>query len=127
MNVFQDVIHSIYDIRNVTGFTNKGLKCFFSFICILAILVTMFTTVIPAVRVLTQLRGVNSIITYFVPDFTYENKELSTEYFDCKIDEEKNTIFMIDTNRKLDDVILNEYSSGTIVDKEHFAIKNSSG
>ena len=127
MNIFQDVIHSIYDIKNVVSLTKKKGKGFFSFLCILALVITLFTSIIPAVRVLTQLHGVETIITMGIPDFTYEHKELTLDYFVCNIADNKESIFMVDTSRELDNVILEDHNSGFIADKNHFAYRTSGG
>lgn len=126
-NIFQDVIHSVYDIKNVVSFSRKRIRGYFSFICILALIITMFTTIIPVFRVVSQLDGVNSIITTVVPDFEYSKKELKTEYFKCEIDDNAGTLFMIDTSRTLEDIILNDYNKALIVDKSHFAYKTETG
>lgn len=127
INVFQDVIHSIYDIKNVVSFTKKKGKGYFSFLCMLALVIVLFTSIIPTFRVLTQLHGVETIITMGIPDFTYENKELTLDYFKCDIKENKAHIFMVDTSRELDNIILEDHNAGFIADKSHFAYKNSGG
>lgn len=126
-NIVQDVIHSIYDIKNVVSFSRKGFRGFISFICIMSMLITMFTAVIPMFRVISQMQGVSTIINIMVPDFSYKNKELSTEYFNCDIDEEKNTMFMIDTSRTFDNIVLEEYNKALVIDKDHFAYKTEDG
>lgn len=126
-NVLQDVIHSIYDIKSVVSFSRKGFKGFISFICILALIITMFTSVIPIFRVISQMQGISTIVTMFIPDFTYQNKEFKTEYFNCDINEEKNTMFMIDTSRTFDNIVLEEYNEALIIDKDHFAYKKADG
>ena len=117
----------MYDIKSVVSFSRKGFRGFISFVCMLSLIITLFTSVIPIFRVVSQMHGISTIVTMFVPDFSYSNKELSTEYFNCDINEEANTMFMIDTSRTFDNIVLEEYNEALVIDKDHFAYKTKDG
>ena len=79
VNIFAEMIHSIYDIKSYAGFQkNSGLKTVLYGV-VLDVIVIFFTLFLPLILLLVPVGGIEGFGRESVPEFTLEDGEFWIE------------------------------------------------
>lgn len=127
MNVFSEMVHSVYDTKCYGQFLRdkKGKTFLFGFL--LVMFYFLITIMVPFTKFQLSRGGVVNLINEAVPDFTIENRTVTVarpvEY------QEGNTYIFVDTDVSLEDSriegYLRNYGQVVILDRERAVVKSS--
>lgn len=128
MNVFSEMVHSIYDCKSYAIFLKDRKRKTFLFGFLLAAFYFLLTIMVPFVRFQMSTGGIMKIVDEVIPDFSIEDGQLDVE--DQFEFEEGDTYVYIDTKHggmtqeKITDRLY-RYGSVIIADSDTLVIKNS--
>lgn len=128
MNVFSEMVHSIYDCKSYSVFLKDRKRKTFLFGFLLAAFYFLLTIMVPFIRFQMSTGGIMKIVDEFVPDFSIEDGQLDVEeQFEF---EDGDTYVYINTKDEgmAQDKIpekLYQYGSVMIADSDSFVLKSN--
>ncbi|MCI8268398.1 MAG: DUF1189 domain-containing protein [Lachnospiraceae bacterium] len=128
MNVFSELVHSVYDCKSYGTFLKDRKRKTFLFGFLLVAIYFLLTMIVPFVRFQMSTGGIVKIIDEMVPDFTIANGRLDVEeQFEFA---EGDTYFFVDTkNEAMDEEMILEnlrrYGTVLIADSENLVVKSN--
>ncbi|MCI8660256.1 MAG: DUF1189 domain-containing protein [Lachnospiraceae bacterium] len=128
MNVFSELIHSVYDLKSYSLFLKDKKRKTFLFGFLLVLIYYLITIILPLVRFQVSTGGVMHMIEEVVPDFSIADGRLDMkEQFEFA---DGDTYFFVDT--KNEDMAqekllenLRSYSVVLIVDSQNVVVKSN--
>lgn len=134
MNIFAELIHSVYDFKSYPGYRRNGGGKAFLYGLLLTLIYFVVSMVLPLVTTLFGFGGFGNIAREAIPDFRLEDGTLWVEEtFDIQeYDTYQGGIcFMVDTSRpvteQVTDVDLLAFDQVLILDAEHMIVKAEGG
>ena len=121
------MIKSIYDPKSYHLLSKQKISKTILYLLMLSLIINLFTVILPYAPTVFGNGGIKHILEILVPDFTYTNGVVDIPDYKCDIDEEKNTIAMIDTSKELHAEILTPYNSGYLIGQTSVLIKSDDG
>lgn len=128
MNVFLEMVHSVYDFKSYGLFLKDKNRKTFLFGFLLVFIYFLITIIVPFVRFEASTGGIMNVIDQIVPDFTIENSTVSVAR-QVEYDNGDMYIFVDTKEGPIDDTVINDYLRSynrvLIMDSERAVIKNS--
>ena len=118
-------IKGMYDPKSYHLLSKRKLKHTLVYFIILSFIINLFTVILPYAPIIYKNHGVGYMLEVLLPDFEYNNGIMEITDFKCDIDEENNTMTLIDTSKKLDEQVLEQYSKGILVGQESLIYKEN--
>jgi hypothetical protein len=110
-------IKGIYDPKSYHLLSKRKVSKTIIYLFLLAFIINLFTVILPYAPMIYQNHGIKYMLDVLIPDFEYNNGELTVPDFLYDVDEKNKTITLIDTNKEMAEEILSEYTSGIAVGK----------
>lgn len=118
-------IKGMYDPKSYHLLSKTKIKHTLLYLVILAFIINLFTVILPYAPVLYRNHGVGYMLDVLLPDFEYHNGIMTITDFKCDIDEENNSMTLIDTSKKLEEEVLAPYDKGILVGQESLFYKEN--
>lgn len=128
MNVFSELVHSIYDCKSYKAFLNDKKRKTFLFGFLLVLIYFLVTIIVPFVRFQMSTGGIVRLADEVIPDFSIADGRLSVErQFEF---EEGDTYVYVNTEEPgiaEDEILENLYQYGTVIiaDSQNVIIKSN--
>lgn len=128
MNVFSELVHSIYDCKSYKAFLNDKKRKTFLFGFLLVLIYFLVTIIVPFVRFQMSTGGIVRLADGVIPDFSIADGRLSVErQFEF---EEGDTYVYVNTEEPgiaEDEILENLYQYGTVIiaDSQNVIIKSN--
>ncbi len=128
MNVFSELIHSVYDLKSYGIFLKDKKRKTFLFGFLLVLLYYLVTVILPFVQFQVSTGGIGKIVDELLPDFTISDNKLHVDEPYELI--EGDVYIFVDTEQEFmdqDDIqkILRRYNMVLVADENTLVIKNN--
>ena len=128
MNVFSELIHSVYDLKSYGIFLKDKKRKTFLFGFLLVLLYYLVTVILPFVQFQVSTGGIGKIVDELLPDFTISDNKLHVDEPYELI--ERDVYIFVDTEQEFmdqDDIqkILRRYNTVLVADENTLVIKNN--
>ena len=128
MNVFSELIHSVYDLKSYGIFLKDRKRKTFLFGFLLVLLYYLVTVILPFVQFQVSTGGIGKIVDELLPDFTISDNKLHVDEPYELI--ERDVFIFVDTEQEFmdqDDIqkILRRYNMVLVADENTLVIKNN--
>lgn len=128
MNVFSELIHSVYDLKSYGIFLKDKKRKTFLFGFLLVLLYYLVTVILPFVQFQVSTGGIGRVVEEFLPEFTIADSKLQVDG-QFELDEGDVYVF-VDTEHELLDnneiqKILRRYNTVLVANEESLVIKSN--
>ncbi len=131
MNIFAELLHSVYDFKSYTGFRKNGTGKVLLYGLLLSAIYFVISFVLPVMVTIVGFGGFSNLAKETIPDFRLEDGRLWVEktYDIQEYDTYQGGIYLkVDTSRsiteEITDVDLLPFDRVLIMDAEHMIVKN---